>query len=122
MASYLGASPSVSAGERVWTSQDGGFVTDIVATFRSAADAAGLVALAAKVLPGPATHAFDITGLSSVKGFVQTSVVRGRTMFCVVAFAAAGVRAFVLTRCTTYPQDTTAVSRLVVQQLARAGA
>lgn len=122
MASYLSASSLVSAGERVWTSKDGDFVTDIVATFRSAADAAGLAALATKVLPGPATRAFDIVGLTSVKGFVQTSVVRGRTMFCVIAFAPAGARAFVLTRCTTFPQDTTAVSRLVVQQLARAAA
>jgi len=120
MASYLDASSLVSAGERVWTSEGGGFVTDTVATFGSAADAAGLVALAAKVLPGPATHPFDIIGLSSVKGFVQTSAVRGRTMFCVIAFVPAGVRAFVLTRCTTYPQDTTTVSRLVAKQLIRA--
>jgi hypothetical protein len=119
MASYLRTASWRSAGERVWTSGEDEFVTDIVATFDDRAGASGLVSLAATVLPGPATRAFDLPDLPSAKGFVQTSDVRGRTMFCVIVFAASGVRAFVLTRCTTNPQDTATVSRLLVQQLAR---
>lgn len=121
MTPYLRTTSLRSAGERVWTAGSDEFVTDIVATFADATDATGFVQLAAKVLPGPATRAFGIVGLPSASGFVQTSFVRDRTMFCVIAFAPAGVHAFVVTRCTAAPQDTTTVSRLLVQQLARAG-
>jgi len=122
MSAYLRRAQLRSAGERVWTSPADGFVTDIVATFGSTADAAGLVALARRTLPGPATRAFSLPGLpDDAQGFVQTSDVAGTTMFCVFAFAPSGVQVFVLTRCTPYPQDTVTVSRLLVQQLARAG-
>lgn len=121
MSAYLRTTSLRSAGERVWTHGRDEFVTDLVASFADATDAAGFVQLATNALPGPATRGFSITGLPSATGFVQTSFVRDRTMFCVIAFASAGVRAFVVTRCTAAPQDTTAVSRLLVQQLARAG-
>jgi hypothetical protein len=121
MASYLAAASLRSAGERVWTSTTDGFVTDIVATFASAADADGLVAVAAKTLPGPASRAFSPPGAPGARGFVQTSDVAGKTMFCVIAFAPSGVHAFVVTRCTPYPQDTVTLTGLLTQQLARAG-
>ena len=120
MTSYLSAAQLRSAGERVWTSAGDGFVTDIVATFASADDARGLVALAAKTLPGPASQAFSPPGVAGASGFVQTSDVAGKTMFCVLGFSASGARAFVVTRCTPYPQDTVTLTRLLAEQMARA--
>jgi len=120
MASYLSQASLRSAGERVWTSTTDGFVTDIVATFTSAADAVGLVQLAATTLPGPASRAFSPPGVPGARGFVQTSDVAGKTMFCVIAFAPSGVQAFIVTRCTPYPQDTVTLSTLLTQQMARA--
>lgn len=121
ISAYLHRARLRSAGEKVWTSPAHGFVTDIVAAFTSNADAQGLVALARTTLPGPATRAFSLPGLPDARGFVQSSDVAGTTMFCVFGFAPSGARVFVLTRCTPYPQDTVTVSRLLAQQLARAG-
>ena len=121
MSAYLHRAQLRSAGEKVWTSAADGFVTDIVARFASTADAAGWASLAGKTRPGPATRAFSLPGVPEARGFVQTSDVRGTTMFCVFAFAPSGAQVFVLTRCTPYPQDTVTVSRLLAQQLARAG-
>ena len=120
MSSYLTNAGWRSAGERVWTSTNDGFVTDIVATFAKDDDATGLVALAQKTLPGPATTSFTPPGVAGARGFVQTSDVAGKTMFCIITFASSGTRAFVVTRCTPYPQDTTVASGLLVQQLTRA--
>ena len=78
-----------------------------------------LVAVAGSVLPGPATQGFAL-GVGDGRGFVQTSDVRGQTMFCVIAFFTSGARAFIVTRCTPYPQDTTTVTRLARDQLTRA--
>lgn len=119
MTSYLRGAGWRDGAERVWTSASDGFVTDIVATFASAAAAAGVVQLAGRTLPGAATRAFSLSALPSARGFVQTSAVAGKTMFCVIAFASSGTRAFVVTRCTPYPQDTTTVSRLLERQLTR---
>jgi hypothetical protein len=121
MSSYLDGVQLRSAGERVWTSSHKGFVTDIVATFASATGAQGLVALAAKALPGAATSPFSPPGVTGARGFVQTSEVAGKTMFCTIALASAGARVFVVTRCTPYPQDTVTVSRLLALQMRRAG-
>jgi hypothetical protein len=122
MTSYLDRVSLTSAAERVWTAADGGFVTDIVVTVATAAQAADLVDVASRVLPGPATRPFDVAGAPRARGFVQTSDVRGQIEFCVIAFVAVDARAFVLTRCTPYPQDTTVVQRLVDEQIARASA
>jgi hypothetical protein len=119
MAAYVASVPFRSASERVWTSRDDGFVTDLVAEVGAAQYAARLVAVAGTTLSGPATRSFDL-GIAGSRGFVQTSDVHGQTMFCVVAFLSAGARAFVVTRCMPYPQDTTTVSRLAREQLARA--
>jgi hypothetical protein len=121
MAAYLRRAGWRSATERVWTSSTDGFVTDIVVTFASSADASGLATLASKTLPGDATRPFTPPGVPEARGFVQTSAVDGTTMFCVFAFAPNGSRVFVVTRCTPYPQDTSTVTRLLMQQLARAG-
>ena len=119
MASYLTSVTFRRAAERVWTSSADGFVTDIVIELGTAAQAAALVGLASRVLPGDATRAFALT--EGGRGFLQTSDVHGRTMFCVIGFVPAGPRAFVLTRCTPYPQDTATVARLVRDQLRRSG-
>ena len=121
MASYLGRARLRSAGERVWTSANDGFVTDIVATFATSDEARGLVTLAAKTLSGPASQPFSPPGVPGAQAFVQTSDVAGKTMFCVFAFAPSGAQAFVVTRCTPYPQDTVTLSRLLTEQLARVG-
>ena len=121
MSSYLGGASWQGAGERVWTSTTDGFVTDIVTTFTTADDAAGLVALAQKTLSGPASSPFTPPGVARARGFVQTSDVAGKTMFCVITLAPSGARTFIVTRCTPYPQDTTVASRLLEQQLVRAG-
>jgi hypothetical protein len=120
MTAYLSGASLRSAGERVWTSNADGFVTDIVARFASAQDAQGLVALAGKTLPGPASQPFSPPGTPGGRGFVQTSDVAGKTMFCVIGFAPSGVQVFMVTRCTPYPQDTVTLSHLLAQQLARA--
>ena len=120
MSSYLHGAKWRSAGERVWTSTADGFVTDIVATFATADGAQGLVTLAQQTLPGPATQPFTPPGVTGARGFVQTSEVAGKTMFCVITFAKSGPQAFVVTRCTPYPQDTTVASGLLMRQLARA--
>ena len=117
MAAYLGSVRFRRASERVWTAADDGFVTDVVVELANEADAAALPFAAGRVLPGPATRPF---GIPRGRGFVQTSDVHGTTMFCVIAFVSAGPRAFVVTRCTPYPQDTSFVTRLVHDQLARA--
>ena len=121
MSSYLRDASWRSAGERVWTSTSDGFVTDIVVTFATAADASGLVALASTTLSGAATSPFTPPGVAGARGFVQTSEVAGSTKFCVITFAPSGARTFIVTRCTPYPQDTTVASRLLAQQVARAG-
>jgi len=121
LAAYLRRAKLRSAGEKVWTSSGDGFVTDIVASFRSTGDATGLVTLAGTTLPGPATRAFSLPRLPDARGFLQTSDVAGTTMFCVFAFAPSGSEVFLVTRCTPYPQDTVTVSRLLAQQMARAG-
>jgi len=121
LAAYLDSAALRSAGERVWTSAKDGFVTDIVASFASTDAAQGLVALAAKTLPGPATQPFLPPGVTGARGFVQTSDVAGKTMFCVIGFAPAGAQAFIVTRCTPYPQDTVTLSRLLTEQMQRAG-
>jgi hypothetical protein len=121
MSSYLRTAGWRSAAERVWTSTADGFVTDVVATFSKEDGATGLLALAQKTLPGPATTSFTPPGVAGARGFVQTSDVAGKTMFCIITFASSGTRAFVVTRCTPYPQDTTVAAHLLVQQLARAG-
>lgn len=108
------------AAERVWTARDGGFVTDIVITVATVEQAAGLVQLSGRVLPGPATRAYTVPGVSGGRGFIQTSVVRGQTMFCVIAFFNVQASAFVVTRCSPTPQDTTEVSRLAAEQARRA--
>jgi hypothetical protein len=120
MSSYLDRVTMRSAAERVWRSDDDGFVTDVVVTVGNAADAALLVRTAEQTLPGDATRMFDVTGVAGARGFVQTSDVAGRTMFCVVAFLAVDARAFVVTRCTPYPQDTVSVTALARAQAARA--
>ena len=119
MSSYLASVRFRRAAERVWTSSADGFVTDIVVEVGTAAQAAALVSLANRVLPGEATRAFALNAGGS--GFLQTSAVHGQTMFCVIGFVPAGLRAFVLTRCTPYPQDTATVARLVRDQLRRSG-
>jgi hypothetical protein len=119
MASYLASVTFRRAAERVWTSPADGFVTDVVVEVGGAAEAAELVSVANRVLPGPATRGFAVGDTG--RGFVQTSDVHGQTMFCVMAFLQAGVRAFVLTRCTPYPQDTTTVTGLARDQLRRIG-
>lgn len=117
MASYLASVTFRRAAERVWTSSADGFVTDIVVEVGDGAQAAALVSTAGRVLPGAATRSFAIG--ANGRGFVQTSDVQGRTMFCVIAFLSTGLRAFVLTRCTPYPQDTATVSRLANEQIRR---
>jgi hypothetical protein len=117
MASYLASVTFRRAAERVWTSPADGFVTDIVVEVGNDAQAAALVSTAGRVLPGAATRSFAVG--DNGRGFVQTSDVRGQTMFCVIAFLSSGLRAFVLTRCTPYPQDTTSVSRLATEQIRR---
>lgn len=119
MAAYLDANPFRSASERVWTSRDDGFVTDVLVDTGEPAAAARLVGLAGSALPGPATQSFA-PGVAGGRGFVQTSDVHGQTMFCVMAFFSIDVRAFVVTRCTPYPQDTTTVVRLSKDQFTRA--
>jgi hypothetical protein len=119
MASYLTSVTLRRASERVWTSSADGFVTDVVIEVGSAAQATALVTLADRVLPGVATRGFTLA--DGGRGFVQTSDVHGQTMFCVIGFLPAGLRAFVLTRCTPYPQDTATVSQLVREQLRRTG-
>ena len=119
MAAYLRAAGFRSASERVWTSAHDGFVTDAMVEVSDASAAARLVDVAGKTLPGPATSPFTL-GVGNGRGFVQTSDVHGQTMFCVIGFFSAGPRAFVLTRCTPYPQDTATLTRLSKEQLARA--
>jgi hypothetical protein len=121
MAAYVASARFRSASERVWTSHDDGFVTDVVVEVGDERSARRLVDVAGATLPGPATRAFDV-GVDDGRGFVQTSDVHGQTMFCVIAFMSAGARAFVVTRCTPYPQDTTTVTRLARDQLTRATA
>jgi hypothetical protein len=118
MAAYLASAGFRGASERVWTSHDDGFVTDVVVEVGDERSARRLVDVAGTTLPGPATQAFGL-GVDHGRGFVQTSDVHGQTMFCVIAFMSAGARAFVVTRCTPYPQDTTAVTRLARDQFAR---
>ena len=119
MARYVDSVTFRRASERVWTSHDDGFVTDIVIELGDDRSATRLVDVASATLPGPATQAFAL-GVADGRGFVQTSAVHGQTMFCVIAFLAVSTRAFVVTRCTPYPQDTTTVIRLVRDQYARA--
>ena len=119
MTTYLDSVTFRSASERVWTSRDDGFVTDAVIEVGDAESAARLVDLAGTSLPGDATTAFALD-VAGGRGFVQTSDVHGQTMFCVIAFFSVDVRAFVLTRCTPYPQDTATVTQLAKDQLARA--
>ena len=119
MAAYLDSVTFRSASERVWTSHDDGFVTDVVVEVGDARSATRLVEVAAATLPGDATTAFAL-GVAGGRGFVQTSDVHGQTMFCVIGFFSVDLRAFVLTRCTPYPQDTATVVRLAREQLARA--
>ena len=119
MTSYLTSAGFRSASERVWTSRADGFVTDVVVEVDDTASAARLVEVAGSALPGAATRAFDL-GAGGGRGFLQTSDVHGQTMFCVIGVLSVATRAFVLTRCTPYPQDTTTVTRLAREQLARA--
>lgn len=119
MAAYVDSVPFRRASERVWTSREDGFVTDVVVETGEPAAAMRLVDLAGKALPGPATQPFAL-GVAGGRGFVQTSDVRGQTMFCVIAFFAVDVRAFVVTRCTPYPQDTATVTQLAREQFDRA--
>ena len=119
MAAYLDSVAFRSASERIWTSHEDGFVTDVVVETGDATEAAQLVDLAGSALPGPATQAFAL-GVGGGRGFIQTSDVRGQTMFCVIAVFAVAARGFVVTRCTPYPQDTAPVTQLARQQLARA--
>lgn len=119
MSSFLRAAHLQHAAERVWTSGDGSFVTEVVTALATAAEAAALVARAAQVLPGPATRGFSVPGVRGARGFIQTSAVHGRTMFCVIAFMHVKASAFVVTRCTLTPQDTTYVTRLAQEQVHR---
>ena len=116
MRSYLAGVRFRRAAERVWTERDGSFVTDVVVEVGDHDQAQALVSAAARVLPGPATRPFTPQGVEGGRGFLQTAQARGRTMFCVVVVLAADVRAFVVTGCTPYPQDTTAVVRLASEQ------
>ena len=119
MTAYLDSIPFRSASERVWTSREDGFVTDVIIETGDPAAADRLVDLAGSVLPDPATQAFAL-GVAGGRGFVQTSDVRGQTMFCVIAVFAVDARGFVLTRCTPYPQDAATVTLLAREQYDRA--
>lgn len=118
MAAYLDSVSFRSASERVWTSREDGFVTDAMIEVADAGSAAKLVDVAGSSLPGEATTTFAL-GVAGGRGFLQTSDVRGQTMFCVIAFFSVDVKGFVITRCTPYPQDTATVARLSKQQVAR---
>ena len=119
MAAYLSSVTLRSASERVWTSHDDGFVTDILVEVGDAQSAVRLVDVANSALGGGAGQGFAL-GVGQGRGFVQTSDVHGQTMFCVIAVLPVAARAFVLTRCTPYPQDTTVLTRLAREQLSKA--
>jgi hypothetical protein len=120
MTSYLDRSGFRSGAERIWTSARDGFVTDLAITIATRQGAAALPSVAKTSLGGPGVSTFTAPGVPGGIGFVLTGDVKGGTSFCVTVVFAVRSRAFVVTRCTPYPQDTTYLADLAVKQLRRA--